>query len=364
MKRFFAAALALCLLLTLAACGDGPAGASGTPSPETPSGAASAMPESETPSASALSSQPPASQETPVRVAALKGPTAMGMVKLMHDDGAAASPRYEFTIAASADELTPRLVQGDVDICALPANLASVLYNNTEGQIQVLAVNTLGVLYLVESGDTIHTVEDLRGRTIYSSGKGSTPEYALRYMLEQNGIDPETDVAIEWKSEHAECVAALSAGEGGIAMLPQPFVTTAQMKNEGIRVALDLTAEWEKLSSAESPATLITGVVVARKEFAEAHPDLVNGFLSDYHGSVGYVNSDTDGAAALVGEFDIVPEAVAKKALPQCNITYIAGDEMREKLSGYLEALYGQNPQAVGGALPQGDFYYGCTLPG
>ncbi len=363
MKRPLIAALALCLALALAACG-GPSGPSGVSSLPAPSGEASSMPESETPSASALSSQPPASQETPVRVAALKGPTAMGMVKLMDDGAGAASPRYEFTIAASADELTPRLVQGDVDICALPANLASVLYNNTEGQIQVLAVNTLGVLYIVESGDTVHSVEDLRGKTIYSSGKGSTPEYALRYMLSQNGVDPDTDVAIEWKSEHAECVAALSAGEGGIAMLPQPFVTTAQMKNESIRVALDLTAEWEKLSSKESPATLITGVVVARREFAEAHPDLVNGFLSAYHGSVDYVNQDTQGAAALVGKFDIVPEAVAQKALPQCNITYIVGDEMKEKLSGYLQALFDQNPKAVGGALPQDDFYYAYTLPG
>lgn len=171
-------------------------------------------------------------EETAVRVMALKGPTAMGMVQLM--DTAEAGPvggnAYEFTIAASADEVTPRLVQGDADIAAVPANLASVLYNNTEGKIQVLAVNTLGVLYIVESGDTVQTAADLKGKTIYASGKGSTPEYALNYILSSNGIDPEKDVTIEWKSEHSECVAALSSGEGGIAMLPQPFVTTAQAK--------------------------------------------------------------------------------------------------------------------------------------
>ena len=214
-------------------------------------------------------------EETAVRVMALKGPTAMGMVQLM--DTAEAGPvggnAYEFTIAASADEVTPRLVQGDADIAAVPANLASVLYNNTEGKIQVLAVNTLGVLYIVESGDTVQTAADLKGKTIYASGKGSTPEYALNYILSSNGIDPEKDVTIEWKSEHSECVAALSSGEGGIAMLPQPFVTTAQAKNDSIRIALDLTKEWDALQAgAETSSALITGVVVVRADFAAENP--------------------------------------------------------------------------------------------
>ena len=284
----------------------------------------------------------------------------MGMVKLMADQEAAAEPHFTFTIAASADEITPKLIQGELDIAAVPANLASVLYNNTEGKLQVLAINTLGVLYLVESGDTVHSVEDLRGKTIYSSGKGSTPEYALSYLLSQNGIDPEQDVSIQWKSEHSECVAALAAEENAIAMLPQPFVTTAQAKNEGIRVALDLNEEWEKLSSeGDQKATLITGVVVARKEFTEEHPALVQQFLKEYEASVDYVNSDTEGAAALVGSYDIVPEAVAKKALPECNITFVAGAELKEKLSGYLQVLFDQNPKAIGGKLPGDDFYYG-----
>lgn len=290
-----------------------------------------------------------------INVAALKGPTAMGMVWLMDNDELG-----NYTLAAAADEVTPKLVQGELDIAAVPANLASVLYNNTEGGVQVLAVNTLGVLYIVESGDTVQSVEDLRGKTIYSSGKGSTPEYALNYMLSQNGIDPETDVTIEWKSEHSECVAALAAEENAIAMLPQPFVTTAQTKNENIRVALDLTEEWEKLSStSENPATLITGVVVARKEFCDEHPELVEEFLAAYEQSVDYALTDVDGAAALIGSYEIVTEEVAKKALPYCNITFIKGAEMKEKLSSYLNTLFEQNPKAVGGTLPADDFYYG-----
>ena len=300
-------------------------------------------------------------EETAVNVMALKGPTAMGMVQLM--DNAEAGPvngnSYTFTIAASADEVTPKLVQGEADIAAVPANLASVLYNNTEGQVQVLAINTLGVLYIVENGDSVQTVSDLAGKTIYASGKGSTPEYALNYILSENGIDPEADVTIEWKSEHSECVAALASDEDGIAMLPQPFVTTAQTQNENLRIALDLTEEWDALQAdAETPSALLTGVVVVRTAFAEEHPEAVNAFLDSYKESVDYVNANVTDAAALIEKYDIVTAAVAEKALPYCNITFIEGTEMQEKLSGYLNVLYEQNPTSVGGALPADDFYY------
>ncbi|MCR1839374.1 ABC transporter substrate-binding protein [Murimonas intestini] len=302
--------------------------------------------------------------EGKVRVMALKGPTAMGMVKLMEDSeaGAVNGNEYDFTIAASVDEVTPKLVQGEADIAAVPANLASVLYNNTKGKVQVLAVNTLGVLYIVENGEAVQSVEDLKGKTVYASGKGATPEYALNYILQENGIDPQKDVTIEWKSEHSECVAALAADEDGIAMLPQPFVTTAQAKNDKIRIALDLTAEWDKLQQGGGrevmPSALITGVVVVRTDFAQEHKAWVDAFMDSYKDSVEYVNSNTDEAASLIEKYDIVPAAVAKKALPYCNITFIEGGELKEKLSGYLNVLMEQNPKAVGGELPSDDFYY------
>lgn len=302
-----------------------------------------------------------AAEALPVRVMALKGPTAMGMVQLMNaaEQESPDGNLYEFTLAAAPDEVTPRLAQGDIDIAAVPANLASVLYNNTDGSVQVLAVNTLGVLYLVENGNTVQSVSDLMGKTIYASGRGSTPEYALNYVLSANGIDPESDVTIEWKSEHSECVAAISSEEGGIAMLPQPFVTTAQAKNDAIRTALDLTEEWEALQTdAETPSAMITGVVVVRTAFAAEHPDAVNAFLDSYQNSVKYVNANIEDAAALIEKYDIVPAAVAQKALPACNITFIEGDDMQEKLSGYLQVLFDQNPKAVGGTLPGEDFYY------
>ena len=378
MKRILSLTLALCLCLTLFACSQEGGSSSEAESSAASSESSSSTVTSEGSASSQVSSEPSevssaeseagsASSASDVdtadlgtaAVAALKGPTAMGMVKMMSDDAQSGQPTFDFNIYASADEITPKLVQGELDIAAVPANLASVLYNNTEGQVQVLAINTLGVLYIVEDGDTVQSVEDLKGKTIFASGKGSTPEYALNYMLTQNGIDPETDVTIEWKSEHSECVASLAATENAIAMLPQPFVTTAQTQNENLRVALDMTEEWEKLASANgSDATLITGVVVGRKDFVEQNPQLVQEFLSQYEQSVAYTQEDTAGAAALVGQYDIVPEAVAQKALPECNITFIKGEEMQAKLSAYLQTLLDQNPKSIGGQLPGDDFYY------
>lgn len=288
-----------------------------------------------------------------VNIMALKGPTAMGLVEMMENSD------YNFSIAASVDEVSPKLLQGGTDIAAIPANLASVLYNKTEGDIQVLAINTLGVLYIVENGETIQSAADLKGKTIYASGKGATPEYALNYILSSNGINPETDVTIEWKSEHSECVAALASQENAVAMLPQPFVTTAQTKNPEIRTALDLTKEWDALQEGEEKkSSMITGVVVVRKEFAEENPEEIQKFLKEYHTSVDYVNENVTDAAQLIEKYDIVPAAVAEKALPACNIVCIDGEEMEEKLSGYLEVLKAQNPQAVGGEVPNHDFYY------
>lgn len=304
-----------------------------------------------------------AAEPVAVRAAALKGPTAMGLVKFMSevDAGNLKEEDYSFQIVASADEVAPLISKSEVDIAAVPANLASVLYNKTSGAVRVIAVNTLGVLYICELGDTVNTVADLRGKTIFSAGKGATPEYALEYVLRANGLDPTADVTIEWKSEHAECVAALAQDATAIAMLPQPFVTTAQAKNDQIRVALDLNQEWAAACEAEGrDGKLITGVAVVRSEFADAHPEAVDAFLGHYRESVEFVNANTDEAAALVGGYDIVPEAVAKKALPACNITFIDGADMKAQLSGYLEVLADQNADAVGGKLPGDDFYYGA----
>ena len=289
-----------------------------------------------------------------VRVAALKGPTAMGMVKLMEDggEGSVNGNSYEFTVVGAPTEITPMLVKGEVDIAALPANLAAVIYNNTKGKVKVLAVNTLGVLYICENGNSVSSIEDLKGKTIYSSGKGSSPEYALDYILEQNGL---SDLPIEWKSEHAECVAALLNDPDAVALLPQPFATTAIMKNPSIRIALDLNKEWDKVSP---ESALLTGVVVARTEFVEKEGASVERFLEEYGKSTAWVNENVAESSLMIGNLGIVTAQVAEKALPYCNIVCITGPEMKERLSGYLEVLYNANAKSVGGVLPGEDFYY------
>ena len=299
-------------------------------------------------------------QPMDVRAAALKGPTAMGLVKFMDEAeaGTVSDNDYSFQIAASPDELTPQIAQGSLDIACVPANLASVLYNNTDGAVRVLAVNTLGVLYICDSNGSIQSVADLAGKTIYASGKGSTPEYDLNYILEGNGLTPGRDVTIEWKSEHAECVAAMTKDSQAIALLPQPFVTTAQMKDDSIRTALDLTEEWNALQSDADASSLITGVVVARADFVDEHPEAVEAFMKHYRESVAFVNEDIEAAAELIDTYDIVPAAVAQKAIPACNIVCMEGDEMKNALSGYLEVLFEQNPKSVGGTLPGDEFYY------
>lgn len=298
-----------------------------------------------------------------VRAVALKGPTAMGLVKFMSetDAGELSDNDYSFSIVASTDEVSPLIAKEEVDIAAVPANLASVLYNKIEKGVRTIAINTLGVLYICEQGDSIQTVADLAGRTIYASGKGATPEYGLTYILEKNGLALGTDVMVEWKSEHSECVAALAEDATAVAMLPQPFVTTAQMSNDQIRVALDLTAEWEAIQQADGgDSAMITGVAVVRSAFADEHPEAVDAFLEHYASSVEYVNDNVADAAQLVGEYDIVAAKVAEKAIPACNIVCVTGQDMADQLSGYLEVLFEQNPQAVGGAMPGDDFYYGA----
>ncbi|MFV0499564.1 MAG: ABC transporter substrate-binding protein, partial [Bacilli bacterium] len=255
-----------------------------------------------------------------VRTMALKGPTAMGLVEFMNNAPNYTDNNYEFTITAAVDEVTSSIVKGNTDLAAVPANVASVLYNNTDGAVEVLGINTLGVLYIVESGDTISSIEDLRGKTIYAPGKGATPEYALTYLLNENGMEIGTDVFVEWKSEPAECLAVLSSTQNAIAMLPQPFVTTATMKNENIQVRLDLTNEWNLLQEGkENPSSLVTGVIIGRKDFIEENPEVINNYMDYYAKSVDYVNSNVEEAAELVGTYDIVPAQVAAKAIPNCN---------------------------------------------
>lgn len=301
------------------------------------------------------------SEKKEVEIVALKGPTSMGLVNLMDrsERGEISSYDYKFTVVSSVDEIIPKISNDQVDIAMIPANLSSVLYNNVSGGVSVIAINTLGVLYILEHGDTVKNIGDLRGKTIYASGKGATPEYALNYILQNNGIDPSSDVSIEWKSEHSECLSSLLTGENSVAMLPQPFVASAKAKSDKITEVIDLNSEWDKIQEkSDSDSALVTGVAVVKKNFAESNRDAVIKFLDYYRESVDFVNNNLEQASELIEKYGIVTKEIAFGAIPRCNIRFIEGNSMKVALSGYLDVLFQQNPKSVGGKLPEDDFYF------
>ena len=347
MKKLISLLLVWSMVLAFAGCGAG--------STASVSSAASVDEPAVSKEEIAESTEEELSADEPLRIAGLKGPTTMGLVNLlsMQKDGLAAM-EYDLQLYGAADEIVPLLMKGELDMAAIPANLAATLYQKTNGGIQALAVNTLGVLYVVEQGDTVHSFADLTGRTILSTGKGTTPEYVLRYLLRANGIDPDRDVTIEYCSEATEVTARMATTTDAIAVLPQPYVTAAGMKDETLRVALDLTAEWDKVSENQ----LVTGVTVVRTAYAEEHPDVVAAFLKDYAKSVEAANADLEGTAVLCEEQGVVAKAaIAEKALPACNIVCLTGEELKANAEGYLQVLFDADPAAVGGAMPGEDFY-------
>lgn len=349
LKRVYAAVTAFALCASLAGCG-----AAASVSESAAESAAESTAESAVEAEPAATEAPAESEatEATLHIAGLKGPTTMGLVNLMADEVASS---YDFTMYGAADEIVPLLVKGDLDAAAVPANLAATLYNKTNGAVEVACINTLGVLYIVENGETVNSVADLKGQTIVTTGKGATPEYVLRYVLSENGVDPDSDVTIEYCSEATEALSKVQAGEATIAMLPQPFVTSALSQVEGLRVALDMNEEWQKVAGSK----LVTGVLVVRKDAVENDPEAFASFMEGYAASVEAANSDLEGTAALCEQYGVVAKAaLAQKALPQCNIVFETGDEMKADLETYFNVLYAADPTSVGGTLPADDFYY------
>lgn len=328
---------------------DSSAGQSSAASSETSSAV------SESGSQSSASSEP-----VDLKVAALKGPTALGMLGIMDKaEKQELTDSITFTLASSPDEILGDIIQGNYDIAALPANVAAVLYKKTEGRVLMLGINTLGVFYILTNDETVTSLADLKGRTIVTTGQGSTPEYALNYILTQNGLIPGTDVTIEYKSESAEVASAVAAGEADIVMLPQPFVTVVLSQNEGWRMAIDLNEEWDKVSGGSS---LVSGCVVVQKDLVESNPEAIVRFLQAYEESVSFVNANPEEAGTLAEHFDIIKASVATQAIPYCHIVLITGDEMEQKASGYFKVLYDADPSSVGSSVPDSAFYYKVSL--
>lgn len=295
--------------------------------------------------------------ENLMRIGALKGPTTLGILNLQEKaQRGETQTAYEFEMMTAADELMPLLIKGELDVALLPANVAAILYQKTNAGISVIDINTLGVLYMVSADASITSVSDLEGKTIYVTGKGTTPDYALQYVLEKNGLSAE-NCDISYKSEATEIVALLQEDAAAVGLLPQPFVTVACAQNANLSIVLDMNEEWEK--AAEDKGKMVTGVTVVRNAFLEEHGELVEAFLQEHAESTQALHEDVEAAAILAVKSGIIAkEQIAQKAIPACNITCITGEEMKEWLSGYLQVLYGQNPASVGGALPEDNFYY------
>lgn len=362
LKKIAAVCAALALAVgTLTGCG-GSDGAQSSEKTETLAESSSASAETAKEETAAKSTEETAAvdskESVTVRVGSLKGPTSLGLLSLMDlAENGETSNDYEFQMATAADELLPLMIKGDMDIALVPANVASILYSKTEGGISVIDINTLSVLYMVSGDTSIENVADLKDRTIYLTGKGTTPDYCLQYILSENGMSTE-DCTLEYKSEAAEVAAVLAENPDAVGLLPQPFVTAACAQNEALSVILDMNEEWNKVQGVGG-SSLVTGVTVVRNAFLEENPEAVEAFLEEHAASAEAANSDTERVAALAVNAEIIAkEPIALKAIPKCNIVCVTGEEMKQALSGYLEVLYEMEPSSVGGALPEENFYF------
>lgn len=290
-----------------------------------------------------------ASQKTNINIAFLKGPTGLGALQLIDDSkNGKTENNYNISVLTDSNQIVAKVASGEVDIAALPTNLASSLYNKSSADIEILAINTLGVLYIVsDKSENINNISDLKDKTLYATGQGAVPEYILNFILSNNGIDPQNDVNIEYKSEHSELASLVVSGQSKVAMLPEPFVTQIESKNPNISKSIDLTNEWGK--SVNDGSSLTMGCLVVKREFANNNKETVNKFLNEYRESVNYINDDINGASELAKKYDIMPKNIAKDAIPSCNIVYIDGDDMKLKTDGFLNVLFKFNPKSIGG---------------
>lgn len=365
MKKLTSLLLALALVLGLTACGSAPAASNGADNSASVSGDASASASDASTPDSSASDATGDFQGTDINMAVLSGPTGIGASELMswNDEGKTAN-HYNFTVASANDEVVAGLTNGTFDIAAVATNVAATLYNKTNGGVRLAALNTYGVLYILENGDSIQSMADLAGKTIYATGQGANPEYVLEYLLAQNdltwstdGID--ADVHIEFMDAQTLSAGAAS-GEYDVVMLPVPAVTSVQVQNADMRTALDLTAEWDKLGN---DGVLTMGCVVVRTEFAEAHPDAVAAFLAEYKTSIDTVMTDVEEAAQLCEQYGIVAKAaIAQKAIPDCNLCFVSGTELQSAIEPYYNVLLDANPASIGSALPGDDFYFTGTM--
>lgn len=300
---------------------------------------------------------PDKENDVTVKVAVLSGPTGMGIVKLIADnkDGKTDN-KYVIDIFSDPTEVIAKVKLGEYDLAALPTNVAAKLSNMQDVDVQMAAVNTLGVLYLLEAGgETVKSIADLRGKTIYANGQGSNPQYVLEYLLEENGLVIGTDVNIVYEADADKVVAALTNNTTNVVMLPEPKVTATLNQLQNVRVALDMTEEWDKIADYQ----LTQGCVVVQSKFAKDHKAQLDKFLDEYKASIDYVNANVEEASQLVVDAGIIAKApIAKQAIPRCKLAFLEGEQMKNAVAPFYEIMHTANPASIGGKLPDDDFYY------
>ncbi len=343
MKKILTILLAALMILSLFACGS-----NNTPAETTQSS------DSSEPVSTEASTDEVKKDDTPIKIAVLNGTTGFGIAPLYSKVSSGEIKNYSIDFYADATLIPPQIISKSVDIAAVPTNLASTLFKKTEGAIQVLCVNTLGVLYLIENGNTVNSLQDLSGKTVYVPGQGSNPEYVLRALLTFAGILDKVNIDYTYGTPD-ELTSALASGKAALGVIPEPKVTAAMTKNSSLRSAIDFSSEWKNLTGVE----LVQGCLIIRKEFAEAHPDAVKAFLAEYEASVNTVNSDADAAAkSIVAAGIAASEALVKNALPRCNIVYLTGSSMENSLTKFWQSLFDVIPSSIGGAVPTEDIFY------
>jgi NitT/TauT family transport system substrate-binding protein len=291
-----------------------------------------------------------------IEVAGLKGPTSMGMVKLFDEYTVPyENVQFNYSVESAPDLLIGKLVQGELDIAAVPTNLANIIHVKTEGKYQLSSINTLNVLYVVTNGVEVNSLKDLEGKTVHMSGKGATPDFVTRYLLEKNGLTPDEDVTLDFSLDHSSLAQAIVAGDVEVAILPEPFVTITKAQQPEMKVAVDLQEEWEQVED----SLLAFGGLIIKKDLIENHPDVVNQFLAEYEKSVTWVNENPAEAGQLIEKHGIFDNAtLAENAIPKANIVYMDAWEVKEEMNQYYEILYNFEPASIGGQLPDESLYY------
>lgn len=358
MKKLLAIILSILMLMSLAACGNNPAAGSDTDTNASTDTGISTDTANDTEADTSADTEATVDNTVPFNITVISGTTGMGFAKMMDDvkNGTALFP-YNFEIVSGADVVAPAIISGTTDIAAVPTNLAAVLYAKTNGEIRVLAANTLGVLYLIENGETVNSMSDLAGKTIYCCQQGANPEFITNYLLTESGLTVGTDVFLDFTYNNPdELATAIATGKVDLAVLPEPKVTATLAQNESLRRAINFSDVWEEVSGG---LPLIQGCIIARKSFIDEHPAEVAAFLEEYKASIDFVNTNAEEASAMIAEAGIIPKApLALKAIPNCNIAFISGSELAEPMKGFFGVLHAANPASVGGAIPADEIFY------